>query len=187
MSSCRLVKRTSGSSASGSSCAGYAAWVFFGREHGMESFPWPLGRSVTKSNPSPDGSRRSRIWDVSFSWILSGDEGRQRASVRTRPSADRPAFEVPAPPGRLWRSRMPAPSARRLSPRGKLAADPEYHDRCRDSPRNGAFAIRITGSSIGRRTPSPLSETAKQLRDRKRRLRYLANNTSALDLKHCAG
>ena len=27
-------------------------------------------------------------------------------------------------------------------------------------PENGAFAIRITGSNIGRRTPSPLSETA---------------------------
>jgi len=72
--------------------------------------------------------------------------------------------------------------------RKKLAADPEYRDVCRDSPRK--WRSRNPGYWKQYRQKNPGSgdrnRSQQQLRDRKRRLCNLANNTSALDLKHSA-
>ena len=72
--------------------------------------------------------------------------------------------------------------------RKKLAADPEYRDVCRDSPRK--WRSRNPGYWKQYRQNNPGSadrnRSQQQLRDRKRRLCNLANNTSALDLKHSA-
>ena len=54
--------------------------------------------------------------------------------------------------------------------------------------RNGDPATRTTGGGIANSTRPPSSGTASQqhVRDQKRRLRDLANNNSAFDLKHSA-
>ncbi len=81
----------------------------------------------------------------------------------------------------------PAPSAPVITA-GNSPPIPNTATSAATVPGNGAPAIPITGSSTGRRIPSLTNETVKrqQIRDRKRRLRNLANNNSALDLKHSA-
>ena len=56
------------------------------------------------------------------------------------------------------------------------------------APENGAPAIRITGGVTAWKHPAAVERNRQQqkLRDRKRHLRNLANNNSALDLKHSA-
>src|SRR5205807_5237287 len=44
--------------------------------------------------------------------------------------------------------------------RQKIAADPEYRDVCRDSPRNGESAIRITGRVTAGNIPKRLTGIA---------------------------
>jgi hypothetical protein len=72
--------------------------------------------------------------------------------------------------------------------REKIAADPLYREVCRDSPRK--WRARNPGYwKRYRETHPAAAENNRQqqkLRDRKRRLRDLANNTSALDLKRSA-
>jgi hypothetical protein len=72
--------------------------------------------------------------------------------------------------------------------RAKLAADPEYRDVCRDSPRKWRSRNPDYWKQYRQRNPAAAERNRgqQQLRDRKRRLRNLANNTSALDLKHSA-
>lgn len=72
--------------------------------------------------------------------------------------------------------------------RRKLAADPEYRDVCRDSPRKWRSRNPDYWKQYRRKNPAAVerNRSQQQLRDRKRRLRNLANNTSALDLKHSA-
>jgi hypothetical protein len=72
--------------------------------------------------------------------------------------------------------------------RQKIAADPEYRLACRDSPqkwrsRNPDYWRRYREqhqASVQR------NRQQQQVRDQKRHLRDLANNNSALDLKHSA-
>jgi len=70
----------------------------------------------------------------------------------------------------------------------KLAADPEYRQVCRDS----ACKWRAENPGYWKRYrekhPDSVSRNREQqkMRDRKRRLLDLANNNSALDLKHAA-
>lgn len=72
--------------------------------------------------------------------------------------------------------------------RQKIAADPEYRNVCRDSPRKW----RARNSDYWRRYraehPDAVARNRQQqkLRDRRQYLRSLANNTSARDLKHSA-
>ncbi len=72
--------------------------------------------------------------------------------------------------------------------RNKIASDPEYREVCRDSPRKW----RARNPDYWRRyrenhpATSEHNRQRQKLRDRMRKLRILANNTSALDLKHCA-
>jgi hypothetical protein len=72
--------------------------------------------------------------------------------------------------------------------RNKIASDPEYREVCRDSPRK--WRSRNPGYWKQYRQKNPASaernRQQQQRRDRKRRLYHLANNTSALDLKHSA-
>jgi hypothetical protein len=72
--------------------------------------------------------------------------------------------------------------------RAKIAADPEYGEVCRDS--SGKWRSRNPDYWKQYRQKNPASadrnRQQQQLRDRKRRLCDLANNTSALDLKHSA-
>lgn len=72
--------------------------------------------------------------------------------------------------------------------RAKIAADPEYRDVCRDSPRKWRSRNPDYWKQYRQKNPSSVAQNRdqQQLRDRKRRLRNLANNTSALDLKHSA-
>jgi hypothetical protein len=72
--------------------------------------------------------------------------------------------------------------------RRKLAADPEYRDVCRDSPRKWRSRHPDYWKQYREKNPKSAdrNRSQQQLRDRKRRLRNLANNTSALDLKHSA-
>jgi hypothetical protein len=70
----------------------------------------------------------------------------------------------------------------------RIASDPEYREVCRDSPRKW----RARNPDYWRRYREKHPATAEhnrqrqKLRDRKRKLCNLANNTSALDLKHSA-
>lgn len=72
--------------------------------------------------------------------------------------------------------------------RNKIASDPEYREVCRDSPRKW----RARNPDYWRRyrenhpATSEHNRQRQKLRDRMRKLRILANNTSALDLKHSA-
>jgi hypothetical protein len=72
--------------------------------------------------------------------------------------------------------------------RNKIASDREYREVCRDSPRK--WRSRNPDYWKQYRQKNPISadrnRSQQQLRDRKRRLCNLANNTSALDLKHSA-
>jgi hypothetical protein len=72
--------------------------------------------------------------------------------------------------------------------RAKLAADPEYRDVCRDSPRKWRSRNPDYWKQYRQKNPASADRNRgqQQLRDRKRRLRNLANNNSALDLKHSA-
>ncbi len=72
--------------------------------------------------------------------------------------------------------------------RAKIAADPEYREVCRDSPRKWRFRNPDYWKQYRQKNPASADRNREQqqLRDRKRHLRSLANNTSALDLKHSA-
>ncbi len=72
--------------------------------------------------------------------------------------------------------------------RAKLAADPEYRDVCRDSPRKWRARNPDYWQRYRQKNPASAERNRErqQFRDRKRRLRNLANKTSALDLKHSA-
>jgi hypothetical protein len=68
----------------------------------------------------------------------------------------------------------------------KIAADPVYREVCRDSPRK--WRARNPGYWKRYRETHPAkaerNRQQQKVRDRKRRLCLLANNTSALDLKY---
>ena len=70
--------------------------------------------------------------------------------------------------------------------RGKLASDPEYREGCRDSPRKWRARNPEYWKQYRQKNPAAVERNRGQqkLRDRKRKLRNLANNTSASDLKH---
>jgi hypothetical protein len=72
--------------------------------------------------------------------------------------------------------------------REKIAADPDYRDVCRDSPRK--WRARNSGYWRQYRAEHPdtvaRNRERQRLRDKRERLRNLANNTSARDLKHSA-
>jgi hypothetical protein len=70
----------------------------------------------------------------------------------------------------------------------RIATDPVYREVCRDSPRK--WRARNPGYWKQYREKHPASaehnRQQQKSRDGKQRLRRLANNTSARDLKHCA-
>ena len=72
--------------------------------------------------------------------------------------------------------------------RQKIAADPEYRDVCRDSQQK--WRERHPDYWQHYRTEHPdvvaRNRDRQKFRDRRQHLRNLANNTSALDLKHSA-
>jgi hypothetical protein len=72
--------------------------------------------------------------------------------------------------------------------RKKLAADPEYRQVCRDSSRKWRSRNPDYWTQYRQQNPASAEQNRRQqqLRNRKRRLCNLANNTSALDLKHSA-
>src|SRR5665213_2474368 len=72
--------------------------------------------------------------------------------------------------------------------RKRLVADPEYRDVCRDSPRKWRSRNPGYWKQYRQKNPAAVERNRQnqQLRDRKRKLRNLANNTSAVDLKHSA-
>lgn len=72
--------------------------------------------------------------------------------------------------------------------REKIAADPEYREVCRDSRRKWRTSHPGYWKQYRENHPAAVERNRQQqrFRDHKRRLRNLANNTSALDLKHSA-
>ena len=72
--------------------------------------------------------------------------------------------------------------------RQKIAVDPEYRDVCRDSPRKWRACHPDYWIRYRMEHPEAVDRNRQQqkLRDRKRHLRNLANNTSARDLKYSA-
>jgi len=72
--------------------------------------------------------------------------------------------------------------------RERVAADPEYRDVCRDSPRKWRARNPGYWNRYRAEHPDAVARNREQqkLRDRKERLRNLANNTLARDLKHSA-
>jgi hypothetical protein len=72
--------------------------------------------------------------------------------------------------------------------RQKIAADPEYREVCRDSPRKWRARNPDYWKRYREEHPIAVERNRQQqkLRDRRQHLRNLANNTSALDLKHSA-
>ena len=72
--------------------------------------------------------------------------------------------------------------------RQKIAADDDYREVCRDSPRKWRAAHPEYWKQYRQTHPESAERNRQQqtARDRKRRLRRLANNTSARDLKHSA-
>ena len=70
----------------------------------------------------------------------------------------------------------------------KIASDPEYRQDCRDSPRKWRARNPDYWKQYRQKHPAAVDRNRQQqkLRDRKRKLCNLANNTSALDLKHSA-
>jgi hypothetical protein len=110
------------------------------------------------------------------------DEGRCRICQRSfQPSKFKPHQAVCSGPECQRRRRSEYHKA-------KIASDPEYREVCRDSPRK--WRVRNPDYWKGYREQNPASvehnRNQQKARDRKRRLRHLANNTSAVDLKHSA-
>jgi hypothetical protein len=72
--------------------------------------------------------------------------------------------------------------------RQKIATDPEYREVCRDSPRKWRAHHPDYWKRYRSDRPAVVERNRQQqqARDRRRRLRHLANNTSAVDLKHSA-
>jgi hypothetical protein len=72
--------------------------------------------------------------------------------------------------------------------RQKIATDPEYREVCRDSPRKWRAHHPDYWERYRSDHPAVAERNRQQqrARDRRRRLRHLANNTSAVDLKHSA-
>ena len=72
--------------------------------------------------------------------------------------------------------------------KAKIASDPEYREVCRDSPRKWRARNPDYWKRYREKHPASREKNCQQqrVRDRKRRLCRLANNTSALDLKHSA-
>jgi hypothetical protein len=72
--------------------------------------------------------------------------------------------------------------------RQKIAADPEYRQVCRDSPQKWRSRHPEYWRRYREQHPAAVERNRQQqhLRDQKRRLRDLANNNSAFDLKHSA-
>jgi hypothetical protein len=72
--------------------------------------------------------------------------------------------------------------------RQRIAADPEYLEVCRDSPRKWRARNSEYWKRYRKDHPDAVERNRQQqkLRDRRQHLRNLANNTSALDLKHSA-
>jgi hypothetical protein len=70
----------------------------------------------------------------------------------------------------------------------KIAADPEYREVCRDSSRKWRARNPDYWKQYREKHPGAGEHNRQQqkVRDRKRQLRHLVNNTSALDLKHSA-
>lgn len=70
----------------------------------------------------------------------------------------------------------------------KLAIDSEYRQVCRDSARKWRSENPDYWKRYRERKPDAVARNREQqhTRDRRQRLFELANNTSALDLKHCA-
>ena len=68
----------------------------------------------------------------------------------------------------------------------KIASDPEYREGCRDSPRKWRARNPDYWKQYRLKHPAGVEHNRRQqkLRDRKRKLCNLANNTSALELKH---
>lgn len=72
--------------------------------------------------------------------------------------------------------------------RRKIGSDPEYRQGCRDSPRKWRSHNPGYWKQYRQKNPAAVEKSRQQqkLRDRKRKLCNLANNTSALDLKYSA-
>jgi hypothetical protein len=72
--------------------------------------------------------------------------------------------------------------------RKKIASDPEYREGCRDSPRKWRARNPDYWKQYRQKNAAVVEQNRRQqkLRDQKRKLCNLANNTSALDLKHSA-
>jgi hypothetical protein len=72
--------------------------------------------------------------------------------------------------------------------RNKIASDPEYRGVCQDSPRKWRARNPDYWRRYREKHPATSEHNRQQqkLRDRRRKLRILANNTSVLDLKHSA-
>jgi hypothetical protein len=72
--------------------------------------------------------------------------------------------------------------------RRKICSDPEYRQGCLDSPRKWRSHNPGYWNQYRQKNPAAVEQNRRQqkLRDRKRKLCNLANNTSALDLKYSA-
>jgi hypothetical protein len=72
--------------------------------------------------------------------------------------------------------------------RQKIATDPEYHQVCRDSPQKWRARNPDYWRQYREQHPAAVERNRERqhVRDQKRRLRDLANNNSAFDLKHSA-
>ena len=72
--------------------------------------------------------------------------------------------------------------------REKIASDPVYREVCRDSSRKWRACNAGYWKSYREKHPAAAEHNRfrQKARDRKRRLRHLANNTSAVDLKRSA-
>jgi len=70
----------------------------------------------------------------------------------------------------------------------KIASDPEYREGCRDSPRKWRARNPEYWKQYRQKNPAVVERNRQQqmLRDRKRKLCNLANNTPAPDLKYSA-
>jgi hypothetical protein len=70
--------------------------------------------------------------------------------------------------------------------RQKIATDPEYHQVCRDSPQTWRSRNSDYWQRYREQHPAAVERNRQRqhVRDQKRRLRDLANNNSAFDLKH---
>ena len=98
-----------------------------------------------------------------------------------------PPFAISSGAGHLFSGRMPAAETKRIpSPPG--AADSVYRQVCNDSSRkwraeNPAYWKRYRQAHPDK---AEQNRVRQQTRDQKRRVRHLANNNLALDLKSCA-